>query len=201
MQCTRKSTASSLTSKTVSHIGGWAKNVCHWFDYFLPFIALFATFSQSNPNFGIFLRIFDYLTAGSASVLYHYIGLFVIGGITWVGALILFTGLESCGLITGFGIIFVHGWTLFLVPDRYTGKLRGGLGFEQGIHMYKSIRIICIIHSELAREFITTCMHHFYLVLCCSMGVWVSIKQIVAKGRMSILLSLASITIVSVFFF
>lgn len=162
-------------------------------------MALLASFSESNPNFGIFVRTRRYFMPGPVDVLHHYVGLFVIGCITWVGSWTMFAGLGSSILITGFGLAFVHGWMKFLVPDRYYGNLRGGLGFEQGIKMYKSI--ISIIHFQLARKCLTTCMHHFYLVICCSMGVWVLIKQIVDKEGFSVFLSVGSFAIVGVLFF
>lgn len=68
--------------------------------------------------------------------------------------------------------------------------------------MYKSIKIICIIHSEQARDFITTCMHHFYFVVSCSMGIWVLIKQIVDRHEgISILLTVGSCMVIGVIVF
>lgn len=159
----------------------------------MPLLALFGSFSESNPIFFIVIRIRCYFRPGPAGVVLHLVGLVVTGFFTWVGALILFAGLGSCLLITGFGIAFVHGWTLFLLPDKYDGKLRGGLDFEQGIKMYRSLGIICKIHSELARDWVTTCMHHFYLIVCCSMGVWVLIKMFVDKAGITIFLFVGSL--------
>lgn len=67
--------------------------------------------------------------------------------------------------------------------------------------MYNCISIICKIHSELARECVTTCMHHFYLVVCCSMGIWVLIKQIVDQEELSVFLCVGSFAIVGVLSF
>lgn len=163
----------------------------------MPLIALFASFSDSNPNFvGIRRR----LMPRPVPVVYHHIGLLIIGFFTWIGLLVLFAGFGTGIIITGYGIAVVHGWTLFLKPDRYDGKLRGGLCFEQGIKMYKSLSIMCKIHSELARELITTCMHHCYIVIYCSFGLWALLKQTVDKEGISIIIAVGSSTIFGMLF-
>lgn len=193
---TNKSSIDADISAIRLRIFNLGKSIYFWLDCILPFLLLFVSFSKSNPLLRFMVQLRRQYVSEEVHVLVCYTGQAFYGFVTWIGALILLASFGTGIFISGYGVALAHRCTLGLVPGKYDGKLRGGLCFGEAVKIYKEIRIMCIIHSGLARDFVTTCMHHFYLVAWASLGMWALLEPIVDGGPISILITLGSSTTV-----
>lgn len=161
----------------------------------MPLFSLFASFSSSNPIFSELTQIWRLIFPRKNSIV-PYTGRLIVGTLSWIGSLILFAGLGMGLLITGIGILCLSGWTKFLNPPNGGKQLRGNMTFGKGIQIYKSLRVLCIIHSEMARDFIQTCIHHAAFVVYSSLIICFLLRHIMAKEPLSLLIIFGACTLI-----
>lgn len=62
-------------------------------------------------------------------------------------------------------------------------RFRFGIGFKTGIKIYQNLRILTIIESELARDLMVPCLHHFHLVIFSTIALYYFILQFFQRGK------------------
>lgn len=62
------------------------------------------------------------------------------------------------------------------------------LGFEVGIKIYQKLSILTIIQSELARDLIVPCLHHFHLIVVATICMYYFILQFLPGGEISMVI-------------
>lgn len=114
---------------------------------------------------------------------------FIIGSTTWIGGMMMLAYYRLCLTVMIYSVIVLYLWTVFIIPAERN------LPFYLSVRIYNSLRIMTVQQGELAREFVTVCLHHFYLVLLSTSALYYFLMQFMPGYEMSIVLSILCCTV------
>lgn len=86
-------------------------------------------------------------------------------------ALVGFSGFTICIVVTGFGLLVLYLWTLFIIPTEIEVKTRqigSEMNFSERILIRNSLKILVVFHTELCQMLVITCLHNFIAVVLSS---------------------------------
>lgn len=133
-------------------------SIYFWLDFIFPVMLIYVNFfhPQTNPlyhfvqNYPTPVKIFVKIISCFWSIILLQITMLCIVLCLLNGIVVTYLGIKV--LNASIGINYVNN------------RFRRRLGFEAGIKIYKNLRILTIIMSELARELIVPSLHRFHLV-------------------------------------
>lgn len=89
-------------------------------------------------------------------------------------------------LMSAYGEVALYLWTLLILPVKH-GDGQSELSFDVGIKVHRRLRIMTKLQEDIAQDFITSCLHHFYCVIGCTLGLYVTLTQFVNSVEISFL--------------
>lgn len=161
------------------------------FDYIAPLMFTIISFTHASPVYATLKSFRNFERFGT---LYSSFVLIISGIPTAIGGLFLMATMGTCFLISAYGVVCVYVWTFGIVPTTETF----GLPFTTAIHMHNCLRYVAILHSELARDFVTICLHHAALVVLATVGMYNIIIELAKGNEMSVMLICICVGLISV---
>ncbi|OXA42222.1 hypothetical protein Fcan01_22780 [Folsomia candida] len=148
-------------------------------DHVYPPVLFFVGFSSHNP-----LSIMVQRLIGSTGILPSYLIRILVGLETFIGLMMMTSTFTICVLLTTYGIVALYLWTLLIIPKNEEVQL----DFHVAIKVHNRLGIMTKIHTEMAQNFIVTCLHHFITVLGSTVGMFILLTHLVKSDQVSILI-------------
>lgn len=121
---------------------------------------------------------------GSTGILPSYLIRILVGLETFIGLMMMTSTFTICVLLTTYGIVALYLWTLLIIPKNEEVQL----DFHVAIKVHNRLGIMTKIHTEMAQNFIVTCLHHFITVLGSTVGMFILLTHLVKSDQVSILI-------------
>lgn len=114
-----------------------------------------------------------------------------------IGCNILVLTVMMCLLSTINGILVTYLTVNSIISSigiNYVQKIfRVGLGFETGIKIHQILRVLATLQSELARDLIVPCLHHFDTVVLSTISLYYFVLQFLPHGEISLVVVAVSL--------
>lgn len=164
-------------------------------DYIVPLLILLVCLSTHSPAYTLLRSIYNFEQDGRlfAAIIQTASGLMLS-----FSGLVALSGWALCIIITGFGLVVLYLWTLFIHPqgdEVKAGKILVGPYFSNRILIHNSLKILTLLHEELCRGFIFHCLHHSCTVALSSVALYYILVSFSKGGHSAVLVVSASIII------
>lgn len=170
-------------------------------DYIFPLLIVFTCFTKYSPAYTLLRSIYNFEQDGGLFTATIQIG---SGIAISFAAMITLSGCTLCVIITGFGLIVLYLWTLFIIPQDEETKARKILippYFFDRILIHNSLKIMAIFHIELCRAFVISRLHHLCAVVVSSGCLYYILVSSTRGGESVFLVTATSLIIIGVMTF
>lgn len=142
------------------------------FDHFAPMLVVLVASSKYNPVLATIRDILAFLNRPLPILSFPLLIIYriFIGFCLILGALPTLSVFSIGILITAYGIGSLYLSTLHIIPRGY-GRC-GQNVFNDRVQIYKNLRIMANLQSEIAADLITTRMHHTYVILLSTISLY-----------------------------